>query len=329
MMTIRNIYKMLNPCVFMDNDYVDIDGLTLRCMDVIPERRGFGLDVVYKTRLAFDEYIGPFASNGEYARRLTGFIHRGAVGSGDTYEKPVVGDNIHFSSYDVFENVRKGASKTGDCLGTSQVGADLLAFKGIGVRMLLNPHHILLEVEIDGEWTPIETTAREGFDCLPEGDFEVEDISLLEAVVLNSQGVCYNEIGDYDLAIENYMVTKKLNPKYDSMYSNLGIAWGDKKRHDLAIKNHNKAIRLNADFWEAHCNRGNVWFELGKYEFAIRDYMRAIEKNGADDELYLDLGKSWNKLRHFDLALESFEKYASLSEENAERVADIINVLKI
>ena len=59
-------------------------------------------------------------------------------------------------------------------------------------------------------------------------------------------------------------------------YNNKGDIFKNKKRYDLAIECYDKSIKLNPNDADAHSNKGDVLDNEGKYDLAIKEYDKAI-----------------------------------------------------
>ena len=58
---------------------------------------------------------------------------------------------------------------------------------------------------------------------------------------------------------------------------NRGIAYVELGQYQMAIEDYNKAIRLKPGIMlQAYNNRGNVYTKLGQYQMAIEDFNKAI-----------------------------------------------------
>lgn len=63
--------------------------------------------------------------------------------------------------------------------------------------------------------------------------------------VIIDMGVCYFQLGNYDLAIKTMEKGILLNPKHQIAHFNLGIVSSTKGEHDNAIKYWKKAVEIN------------------------------------------------------------------------------------
>lgn len=278
----RKTYKVLMLIVFMNiNKIINANGLLRRCMETTSGKEVSMADA-YKTRILFDKYVGGEVSDEECAEKVTEFIHRGGLG-GTTYKDATsMEDNSPFSADVVFENVKNGAPKTGHCIGTSLVAGYLLASRGMEVRTLSSSNHVLLDVNIDGKWVPLETTSVHGYGIRNRDGFEVNEMGKLESSVLYSQGCVFDWKGERDLAIENYTKILKKDNRDVSAYS----------------------------------NRGSSRMNEGKYDLAIKDCTKAIELDPEHDTAYLTRGACRRGNKEYVLALEDFEKYGSFGGKN-------------
>ena len=97
------------------------------------------------------------------------------------------------------------------------------------------------------------------------------------AFAANSQGVTYNNEGDYDNAIIAFTKAIELDPNFALAYGNRSWVYIKLGQYEQAIADCTKAIELNPNLALAYNNRGWAYTELGQYEQAIADYNRAIE----------------------------------------------------
>ena len=72
------------------------------------------------------------------------------------------------------------------------------------------------------------------------------------------QGIEYQDLGEYQLAINNY--TKAINeyPDYAPAYYSRGITYNTLGKYEDAIADYSRAIRIDPDYTAAYNNRG-MW----------------------------------------------------------------------
>ncbi len=97
------------------------------------------------------------------------------------------------------------------------------------------------------------------------------------AAASNSQGIFYNEKGEYEKAVVAFTKAIELDPSFALAYSNRGWVHIKLGEYEQAITDCSKAIELNPSLASAYNSRGWAYTELGQYEQAINDYNKAIE----------------------------------------------------
>lgn len=91
------------------------------------------------------------------------------------------------------------------------------------------------------------------------------------------KAIQYEDQGNYDLAIKEYVKAIDGNPKYADSYNKRGLVYFNKNMYEQAIKDYTKAIQLNPKYTDAYNNRGIIYYNQEKYDLAILDYSKAIE----------------------------------------------------
>ena len=89
----------------------------------------------------------------------------------------------------------------------------------------------------------------------------------------------YNELKDYNSAINDFHRAIKINPNNVDAYNNRGVAYMRQGQRDCAIEDYNRAIELN--YVLAYFNRAEALLYLRKWERAKSDLTIAKE-NGVD-----------------------------------------------
>ena len=95
------------------------------------------------------------------------------------------------------------------------------------------------------------------------------------SVALNNRGNVYGkEMGQLDIALDNFNQSILYDPNYENAYSNRGIVYCMKSKFDLAIQDFNKAIELKPGYVEALQNRGIAFAQTGQVDKARRRWPR-------------------------------------------------------
>ncbi len=134
---------------------------------------------------------------------------------------------------------------------------------------------------------------------------------------LYNLGIIYQELGNFDRAIEFYERVLKLKPKkLEDVYLGLGISFkaiGDYKK---SLDNYENAIRVNPKCISAHNNLGNLNKQLGFYERAIDCFIKAIEIKPKYANAHHNLGLTFQDLGKKREAKKSFETAIELEPDN-------------
>ena len=93
----------------------------------------------------------------------------------------------------------------------------------------------------------------------------------------NARGITYGELGQYQLAIEDFTRTIGLKQDYPDAYFNRGFAYAKLGQYHLAIEDFSKAISLKQDYTDAYNIRGNTYFNQGNNKLGCGDAQKACE----------------------------------------------------
>src|ERR1022692_3642705 len=96
------------------------------------------------------------------------------------------------------------------------------------------------------------------------------------AIAYNNRGNAYTGKGQYELAIQDYDESIKLNPKYAKSLNNRGVAYQKKGDFDRALEDFDVAINLDPDYANAFANRAEIYQKKGDYPRALKDFDEAI-----------------------------------------------------
>lgn len=100
-----------------------------------------------------------------------------------------------------------------------------------------------------------------------------------DELVLYNKALFYQDMFDWNNALDAYAELHKVNYTHSSAHYNLGFIHMELALYDVAANNFSDAIYSNSEFFEAYYSRGNCFETLGNISQAESDYKRAIEIN--------------------------------------------------
>ena len=101
----------------------------------------------------------------------------------------------------------------------------------------------------------------------------------LDTQLLYNKAIFYQEILDWNNALNTYSELHKIDPFHADGHYNLGFIHMELKLFDVATNNFSDAIYSNSNYYQAYYSRGICFETLGNIAQAQSDYKRAIEIN--------------------------------------------------
>ena len=139
-----------------------------------------------------------------------------------------------------------------------------------------------------------------------------------DPLLFNILGACCNEIGQTDLAINNFEKALILKSDYIEVHYNLGVAFQKNFQIDKAIKHYEFAISLKHSYPTAHNNLGLIYLGQNQIESAVKSFEWAVAYNPEYAEGHNSLGAGLQELKKFKDAKQQFEKAISLDPNYAQ-----------
>jgi tetratricopeptide (TPR) repeat protein len=90
-------------------------------------------------------------------------------------------------------------------------------------------------------------------------------------------GVIFYQSKCYDLAIEQFMLAKKLKPHAPNVWNNLAVAYMGKGELDRAMSSLRRVLELNPEYASAYFHMGQLYDKLGDADAARECYKKVIE----------------------------------------------------
>ncbi|HYM94220.1 MAG TPA: tetratricopeptide repeat protein, partial [Chitinophagaceae bacterium] len=146
------------------------------------------------------------------------------------------------------------------------------------------------------------------------------------ADAFHQSGWCYNELGQYDDAVNALLKEEKNNPS-DPASNNfeLGYAYKNLRKYEDAIPRFNKAIELDKGYSLAYKERGNSYYKQMDYEKALEDYNQyATLASGIEDAtFYYNKGWCENELKKYNDAVSSLKKCVELDDQYSDAYSEL------
>ena len=131
-------------------------------------------------------------------------------------------------------------------------------------------------------------------------------------------GFTYEHMGNYEVAIKEFIKAVELKPDNFRALSNLGVALAKIKEYNKSIFYLEESLKINPYRYKTYNKLGLVYSEIGDYEPAIAMQKKAIILNPYFAKGYNDLGIVYGYIGEFNASLESFKKAVNLDYEYAD-----------
>ena len=140
------------------------------------------------------------------------------------------------------------------------------------------------------------------------------------AAVHQRLSTLYQELGDFDSALEHGQEAVRIAPADWQGYHACGVVYWYKGQYQEAIREFTKALEIHPDAYETLSDRGQARAEVGQFEEAIADLDQAIQF-AADDNMrsYARRGRAvaYAGLGELDRALQELDECVKATPENA------------
>ena len=211
--------------------------------------------------------------------------------------------------------------KVGSCVGLTALFTVLGLREGLNLTILVSDSHMVNRLRVDDTVYIVDNTDPLGFDYnLDEKDFLEYPSIMLLANVLNSRGMVWEALENFEQAKADYNKAIQINPEYGNAYNNRGNIRAKQADYKGAIQDYNRAIELNSQFVEAYCNRGIARENLGDHSKALKDFDRAIELNPEYIDGYLRRAMLRQDSGDYAGAIWDFDRVIEIAPESKDRI---------
>lgn len=128
-----------------------------------------------------------------------------------------------------------------------------------------------------------------------------------------NRGLAYTHLINYEKAITDYDEAVRINPRYLLAYYGRAFAHYYLSQYELAIQDLNLTISIEPDYLDSYIFRGAIYLRLEEYEKAIDDLTKAIGMDPLRADAYLTRGTAYKRLGETQKASEDFLKVLELS----------------
>ncbi|MFH2047728.1 MAG: tetratricopeptide repeat protein [Pseudomonadota bacterium] len=149
-----------------------------------------------------------------------------------------------------------------------------------------------------------------------------EVIDALPAIELNQKAIALwegHKYNDPDKAIKYLNESIRLDPKNSISYNNRGVAFYNIGNRQLALEDFSQAILLYKNYADAYNNRGVIFFELRQYNKAIKDFNQAIMNNPQRVDSFLNRAAAYKNIWQYQLCLDDLKQALLLDPNYAKK----------
>jgi tetratricopeptide (TPR) repeat protein len=132
----------------------------------------------------------------------------------------------------------------------------------------------------------------------------------------DNRGVYYRTIKRNDLALADYNMVVKNNPKYALGFNNRGNIYFDAGKDSMALEDYNRALALDSGGVRTYTNRALIYSRRKQNELAERDFARAYKLDSTFDKLYFNRGIYYDLTDQEEKALVDFHKYLQMNPKD-------------
>jgi tetratricopeptide (TPR) repeat protein len=129
---------------------------------------------------------------------------------------------------------------------------------------------------------------------------------------------CFDQLGNYDLAIGSYTNFLDENPYSFTAWYNLGNTYSKKEKFADAITAYEYCLAVNERFSPAYFNMGNAQLTLEQYDESIFSFNKCIELDGDDALTFCYLGEAYEQLENLTVAWDYYQKSLAIAPQLAE-----------
>jgi tetratricopeptide (TPR) repeat protein len=135
---------------------------------------------------------------------------------------------------------------------------------------------------------------------------------LHRSVLLYNLAQVYNQIGEYDLAVEQYSAAIGLDPNYSEYHNERGNLLLKLGRFEEADRDYRRAIALGPPYFEVWSNLGQCCRSRGLMEEAIDAYDRSLDLRPDQPMVWVVRAQALQALERIGEAIDSYSRALDL-----------------
>ncbi|MEM9819625.1 MAG: tetratricopeptide repeat protein, partial [Bacteroidota bacterium] len=140
-------------------------------------------------------------------------------------------------------------------------------------------------------------------------------------------GAYNNELGNYEVAVDQFERALTVNPKMDIAWNNLGNAKRSLRQFEEALECYQKAIECSPNRFEFYYHKGILLIELSRFNEAEGVLLEAVKLEPENIDLTFQLASVYKVLRQYDEAVTYYQKCRELSPGNPDVLKNYIGSL--
>jgi len=121
-------------------------------------------------------------------------------------------------------------------------------------------------------------------------------------------GYLHGELGNYDIAIQQYKIAITLKPDFATAYFNTGVECGNAGRTVDAIAAYKAAIAIRPGYASAYRNMGAMLCKLRQFAEAVSAFKKVIALTPGSADGHALLGDAYRHLRRYSESLAEYKK---------------------
>jgi len=139
-----------------------------------------------------------------------------------------------------------------------------------------------------------------------------------DPAILNNRANIYQQMKQFDLAMEDYDAAIKLNPRFLEGHYNKANCYKELNQYREAIIWYKKALKINPKYFHAWNNMGLCCQSIQDFEGALAACQEAVKIEPNNYVIYNNMGFTLHVLMRLDESIAAFKKSIELNPEQTD-----------